>query len=33
MNLTKNYNITPSGFWIDMNEFSNFVNGEILATE
>ncbi|KAL4492018.1 hypothetical protein ABPG72_008439 [Tetrahymena utriculariae] len=33
MNLTKNYNITPSGFWIDMNEFSNFINGEISDDE
>jgi hypothetical protein len=28
-NLTTQYNLTPSGFWIDMNEYSNFVNGEI----
>ena len=33
MNLTKNYNVTPSGFWIDMNEFSNFINGEIRLNE
>lgn len=33
MNITKNYGITPSGFWIDMNEFSNFVNGELAADE
>lgn len=33
MNITKNYNVTPSGFWIDMNEFSNFINGEIDDTE
>ncbi len=29
VNITKNYNIEPSGFWIDMNEFSNFINGEL----
>jgi alpha-glucosidase (family GH31 glycosyl hydrolase) len=28
-NLSSVYNLSPSGFWIDMNEFSNFVNGEI----
>ena len=28
MNLSANYNVTPSGIWIDMNEFSNFVAGE-----
>lgn len=33
MNITKVYGIVPSGFWIDMNEFSNFVNGEISSTE
>jgi alpha-glucosidase (family GH31 glycosyl hydrolase) len=30
-NITTVYGLTPSGFWIDMNEFSNFVNGEIPA--
>jgi len=31
-NISKNYNWTgPDAIWIDMNEFSNFVNGEILT--
>lgn len=30
LNLTKNYDApVPSGIWIDMNEFSNFNNGEV----
>lgn len=29
-NLTNNYGLTPSGIWIDMNEYSNFIYSELL---
>ena len=29
-NITRLYQIEQGGIWIDMNEFSNFVQGEIL---